>query len=41
MKNPDDDVMLTDGEGYFCRDGPYQNHLKTAVYYQEKVRMLQ
>lgn len=40
MKNPDDDVMLTDGEGYFCRDGPYQHHLKTAVYYKEKVGML-
>jgi hypothetical protein len=31
MKNPDDDVRLTDGEGFFVSQSAYQEHLKTAV----------
>jgi len=40
MKNPDDDVMLTDGEAFFCQDGPYQHHLKHAVHVKDKVGLL-
>jgi hypothetical protein len=28
MRQPELDVVLTDGEGYFVEDAPYQNHLK-------------
>jgi hypothetical protein len=28
MRRPELDVALTDGEGYFVEDAPYQNHLK-------------
>jgi len=38
MKNSNDDVALTDGQGYFCRGGPFQNHLKYAVHVKDKVR---
>jgi hypothetical protein len=31
MKNPEDDVWLTDGEGYFVSRASYAAHLKTAV----------
>jgi hypothetical protein len=31
MKNPEDDVWLTDGEGYFACRATYEAHLKTAV----------
>jgi hypothetical protein len=30
MKNPMDDVALSDGRGFMVHDGPYQNHLKEA-----------
>lgn len=30
MKNPNDDVRLMDGEGYFVNQMPYQHHLNTA-----------
>jgi hypothetical protein len=30
MKNPTDDVALSDGQGFMVQDGPYQNHLKEA-----------
>jgi hypothetical protein len=28
MRRPELDVVLTDGEGYFVEDAPYQKHLK-------------
>ena len=28
MKRPELDVVLTDGEGYFVEDAPYQEHLR-------------
>ena len=30
MKNPDDDVHLTDGEAFFTTRKPYHDHLKVA-----------
>jgi hypothetical protein len=30
MRNPEDDVKLMDGEGYFVNDAKYQKHLRTA-----------
>jgi hypothetical protein len=30
MKNPMDDVALSDGRGFMVQDGPYQNHLQEA-----------
>jgi hypothetical protein len=30
VSNPNDDVPLTDGEGYFVQSGPYKHHLETA-----------
>jgi len=31
MRTPDKDVALTDGQGYVCRDAPYQSHLKSSI----------
>ena len=31
MRRPDGDVMLMDGQGFFIEDGPYQEHIRTAV----------
>jgi len=31
MKNPEDDVWLTDGEGYFVSRASFEAHLTTAV----------
>jgi hypothetical protein len=31
MKTPEEDVSLTDGEGYMVMEGPYQAHLKESV----------
>ena len=31
MGKSNNDVRLTDGEGYFVRHGPYMHHLKTAT----------
>ena len=30
MCRSDNDVRLTDGQGYFVEQGPYTHHLKTA-----------
>lgn len=30
MKRPDDDVHLTDGDGFMVQEGPFQAHLKVA-----------
>lgn len=37
MRQPDADVTLTDGTGYFVEDSPYQHHLKTATSVKEQV----
>jgi hypothetical protein len=31
MRQPDGDVALTDGQGYFVEDAPYKQHLETAT----------
>jgi hypothetical protein len=31
MRRPDGDVTLMDGQGFFVEDGPYKEHLRTAV----------
>lgn len=31
MKRPEDDVHLTDGDGFMVQEGPFQAHLKVAV----------
>jgi hypothetical protein len=31
MKNPADDVELTQGSGYMVEDGEYQAHLSDAI----------
>ncbi|KAH7906220.1 hypothetical protein BJ138DRAFT_1016595 [Hygrophoropsis aurantiaca] len=36
MKNPEDDVSLTDGEGYMTTEGPYAEHISTAVESKQK-----
>jgi len=30
MKNPKDDVPLTDGEGYMVKEAPYRQHLSES-----------
>jgi len=40
MRQPDADITLTDGTGYFVEDAPYQHHLKTAVQVKEQVGLL-
>ena len=30
MRNPEDDVSLTDGAGFMTQDWPYREHLKIA-----------
>jgi hypothetical protein len=35
MRNPADDVKLTDGEGYFVSDTRYQEHIRTAKDYKQ------
>jgi hypothetical protein len=30
MKNPGDDIILSDGGGFFVADKPYKAHLKLA-----------
>lgn len=30
MRNPEDDVWLTDGDGFMMQDGPYKSHLRIA-----------
>ena len=30
MRNPGDDVALTDGSGFMTQNGPYQRHLTIA-----------
>ncbi|KAH7919749.1 hypothetical protein BV22DRAFT_1022428, partial [Leucogyrophana mollusca] len=36
MKRPEDDVSLTDGEGYMVAEGPYAVHMKASVESKEK-----
>jgi hypothetical protein len=31
MRNPSDDVELTNGTGYFVQRAPYEEHIKEAV----------
>ncbi len=31
MRSAEKDVALTDGQGYMCREAPYQSHLKSSV----------
>jgi hypothetical protein len=31
MKNPEDDVWLSDGEGYFVPRAEYEEHIRTAI----------
>ena len=31
MPKSNNDVKLTDGEGYFTKSGPYEHHLKTTA----------
>jgi hypothetical protein len=31
MKNPEDDVWLSDGQGYFVPNSSYEEHIQTAV----------
>jgi hypothetical protein len=31
MRQPDGDVALTDGQGYFVEEAPYREHLQTAT----------
>ena len=35
MKNPDDDVHLTDGDAFFTTRKPYYDHLKVALEIRE------
>jgi hypothetical protein len=35
MKRPEDDVRLTNGEGYMVQEGPYRQHLKDAPEVKE------
>lgn len=37
MKRSDDDVKLTDGEGYFVAEASYQQHLETAKGVKEVI----
>lgn len=37
MKFPEDDVWLSDGEGYFVAREPYAEHLRTAVRIKEVI----
>lgn len=31
MRKPENDVVLSDGHGFFVREEPYQHHLRNAV----------
>jgi hypothetical protein len=35
IKNPEDDVPLSDGAGFMVSKGPYELHLKSAVERQQ------
>ena len=35
MRNPEDDVPLSDGHAFMVQDAPYKEHLKTAKEYHE------
>ena len=35
MKHPEQDVAFADGHGYMVTDGPYREHLATAIEYKE------
>ena len=35
MKNPQDDVRLSDGHGYMVTSAPYKEHLRTAVQFKQ------
>ncbi|KAI0708306.1 hypothetical protein C8Q76DRAFT_770330 [Earliella scabrosa] len=37
MKNPQDDVRLSDGHGYMVTSAPYREHLRTAVQFKQKL----
>jgi hypothetical protein len=37
MKHPEDDVWLTDGEGYFVPRATYAEHLRTAQRIKEVI----
>lgn len=46
MRNPDDDVALTDGEGYMTKQEPYDKHLRDTkevkqVHFIAHLRLLQ
>jgi hypothetical protein len=30
MRNPDDEVIITDGTGFFVKEAPYKEHLQLA-----------
>ena len=40
MRNPEDDVPLSDGHAFMVHDAKYKEHLKTAKEYQEVYRDL-
>lgn len=35
MKHPEDDVLLSDGNGFLVTDAPYMDHLKVAKELKE------
>lgn len=35
MKNPSDDVRFADGHAFMVTDGPYKEHLNTAVQFRQ------
>ena len=37
MKRPEDDVHLTDGDGFMVQEGPYREHLKVAIEIKEVI----
>lgn len=39
MKNPEDDVWLSDGHGFFVTNRPYKEHLKVAKEVKEASHM--
>jgi hypothetical protein len=37
MKNPEDDVQLSDGHGFMTTDAPYQRHLRVAKEVKQNI----
>ena len=35
MKNPEDDVRFADGHSFMVTNGPYKEHLRTAVSHKQ------